>query len=71
MYRIIHKRGSRQQEQHVYSKSNMLNVLGLAALRGIKDNREFIFLPDVGASQPHLRFHDGEEFIVVKMEAKA
>lgn len=71
MYKILTKRpGQPAHEQHVHTHALMVATLGDLVSRAVHNNLGFVFLEDVGASQPCIRYSDGVVVEVVKTERK-
>ncbi len=63
MFRIITKRvGTRHEalEVHVYSRTQMHDHISRVMADAVRANRGFVYMEDVGASAPAIKFNDGE-----------
>lgn len=73
MYKIVTTYPSRlgrpqeKREVHVQSSTEATGWIMDVAAEAVRSNREFVFLPDVGASGRAIKFHDGEVVEVIRV----
>lgn len=67
MFKIITKcKGREPIESHFYSTADVLGHLCYVMSVAVAANRGFVFMEDVGASAPAIKFNDGETINVLR-----